>query len=79
MTEELALEQRLGQGGTIDGEERPCRTAAELMDAARAETIPQLRRGMITNLKGRSRQSFLNHARANFPESRYMVQWVQAA
>jgi hypothetical protein len=51
----------------------------ELMDAARAETIPQLRRGMIANLKGRSRQSFLNHARANFPESRYMVQWVQAA
>jgi Reverse transcriptase (RNA-dependent DNA polymerase) len=51
----------------------------ELMDAARAETIPQLRRGMIANLRGRSRQSFLNHARANFPESRYMVQWVQAA
>ena len=51
----------------------------ELMDAARAETIPQLRRGMIANLKGRSRQSFLGHARANFPESRYMVQWVQAA
>jgi hypothetical protein len=51
----------------------------ELMDAARAETIPQLRRGMIANLQGRSRQSFLNHARANFPESRYMVQWVQAA
>jgi len=48
----------------------------ELMDAARAETIPQLRRGMIANLKGRSRQSFLNHTRANFPESRYMVQWV---
>jgi hypothetical protein len=51
----------------------------ELMDAARAETIPQLRRGMIANLKGCSRQSFLNHARANFPESRYMVQWVEAA
>jgi hypothetical protein len=51
----------------------------ELMEAARAETIPQLRRGMIANLRGRSRQSFLNHARANFPESRYMVQWVQAA
>jgi hypothetical protein len=51
----------------------------ELMDAARAETIPQLRRGMIANLKGRSRQSFLNHARANFRESRYMVQWIQAA
>src|SRR5215471_20823149 len=51
----------------------------ELMEAARAETIPQLRRGMIANLRGRSRQSFLNHARMNFPESRYMVQWVQAA
>jgi hypothetical protein len=51
----------------------------ELMEAARTETIPQLRRGMIANLKGRSRQSFLNHARENFEESRYMVQWVQAA
>jgi reverse transcriptase-like protein len=51
----------------------------ELMEAARAEMIPQLRRGMTANLKGRSRRSFLEHARANFPESRYMVQWVQAA
>jgi hypothetical protein len=51
----------------------------ELMVAARTETIPQLRRGMIANLKGRSRQSFLNHARENFRESRYMDQWVQAA
>jgi hypothetical protein len=52
---------------------------AELMDAARAESVPQLRRGIIANLRGRSRQSFLNHARANFPESRYMAQWVEAA
>ena len=51
----------------------------ELMEAARAETIPQLRRGMIANLKGRSPRPFLDHARAKFPESRYMVQWVQAA
>jgi Reverse transcriptase (RNA-dependent DNA polymerase) len=51
----------------------------ELMEAARAEKIPQLRRGMIANLKRRGRQSFLDHARANFPESRYMVRWVQAA
>jgi len=51
----------------------------ELMEAARAETIPQLRRGMIANLKARSRKPFLDHVRMNFPESRYMVQWVQAA
>jgi hypothetical protein len=51
----------------------------ELMEAARAETIPQLRRGVIANLKRRSGRSFLEHARANFPESRYMLQWVQAA
>jgi hypothetical protein len=51
----------------------------ELMEAARAETIPQLRRGMIANLKGRIKKSFLKHARENFPESRYMVEWVEAA
>jgi hypothetical protein len=51
----------------------------ELMEAARAETIPQLRRGMIANLRGRARQTFLNHARVNFPESRYTIQWLQAA
>jgi hypothetical protein len=50
----------------------------ELMDAARAESIPELRRGMITNLRGRFRRSFLDHARANFPESRYTVQWLQS-
>jgi len=51
----------------------------ELMEAARAETIAQLRRGMIANLKGHSTRSFLEHARANFRESRYTVQWLQAA
>jgi len=51
----------------------------ELMEAARAETIPQLRRGMIANLKRRGRKSFLTYARENFPESRYMIQWVEAA
>jgi hypothetical protein len=51
----------------------------ELMEAARAETIPQLRRGMIANLKGRGRRSFLGHAQRDFPESRYMVEWVKAA
>jgi hypothetical protein len=52
---------------------------SELMEAARAETIPQLRRGMITKLRGHTTRSFLNHARVNFPESRYMVQWLQGA
>lgn len=51
----------------------------ELIEAARAETIPQLRRGMITNLRGNSTRSFLAHARAKFPESRFTVQWLQAA
>jgi hypothetical protein len=51
----------------------------ELMEAARAEPIPQLRRGMIANLRGHSTRSFLEHARANFPEARYTVQWLQAA
>jgi hypothetical protein len=51
----------------------------ELMEAARAEPIPQLRRGMIANLRGHSTRSFLHHARANFPESRYTVQWLEAA
>jgi hypothetical protein len=50
----------------------------ELMEAARAEPIHQLRRGMIANLRRRSRKSFLDHARAHFPESRYMVHWLQA-
>jgi hypothetical protein len=52
---------------------------SELMDAARAELIPQLRRGMIANLRGRATRSFLNHARVNFLESRYTVQWLRAA
>jgi hypothetical protein len=51
----------------------------ELMDAARAEPIPHLRRGMIANLRGHGTRSFLDHARATFPESRYTVQWLQAA
>jgi hypothetical protein len=34
---------------------------------------------MIANLKGRIKKSFLKHARENFPESRYMVEWVEAA
>jgi hypothetical protein len=52
---------------------------SELEEAARAEANPQLRRSMIANLKSRSTRSFLNHARANFPASRYTVQWLQAA
>jgi hypothetical protein len=52
---------------------------SELMEAANEEKIPQLRRGMITSLKGQSRRSFLTHARANFPESRYVADWLQAA
>jgi hypothetical protein len=51
----------------------------ELMEAARDETIPQLRRGIIANLKGQSTRWFLAHARENFPESRYTVQWLQPA
>ena len=51
----------------------------ELMEAARDETIPQLRRGMIANLKGQSTRWFLAHARENFQESRYTVQWLQPA
>jgi hypothetical protein len=49
----------------------------QLMEAARAETIPQLRRGIIASLKGHAQRNFLAHARVNFPESRYTVQWLQ--
>lgn len=52
---------------------------SELMEAATEEKIPQLRRGMIASLKGQSTRSFLTHARANFPESRYVADWLQAA
>jgi hypothetical protein len=52
---------------------------SELMEAARAEPIPQLRRGMIANLRGRATRSFLDYARTNFPESRYTIHWLQAA
>jgi len=55
------------------------RRYSELMEAARAETTPQLRRGMITTLKGQCPKSFLSHARANFPESRYVTDWLRAA
>ena len=51
----------------------------ELMEAARAEPIPHLRRGLIANLKGHATRSFLGHAEANFPESRYTVRWLNAA
>ena len=37
------------------------------MEAARAEPIPHLRRGLIANLKGHATRSFLGHAEANFP------------
>lgn len=50
----------------------------DLMEAARAETIPQLRRGMIASLKGHASRKFLTHAREDFPESRYTVQWLQS-
>jgi hypothetical protein len=50
----------------------------EVAEAAREETIPQLRRGMITNLKGRARRPFLEHVQTNFPECRYTVKWLQA-
>jgi hypothetical protein len=52
---------------------------AELMEVARAEPIPQLRRGIIANLRGRATRSFLDYARTNFPESRYTIHWLQAA
>ena len=52
---------------------------AELMEAARAEPIPQLRRGIIANLRGSATREFLAHARMNFSESRYTVQWLRAA
>jgi hypothetical protein len=52
---------------------------SELMEAARAQTNPQLRRGIIANLRGRATREFLAHVRTNFPESRYTVHWLQAA
>jgi hypothetical protein len=52
---------------------------SELEEAARAEANPQLRRGMIAKLRGHATRPFLAHARMNFPESRYTVQWLQAA
>jgi len=55
---------------------RTTQNYSELMEAARAETNPHVRRSIITNLKGRSRRSFRDHARANFPESRYTIQWI---
>jgi hypothetical protein len=58
---------------------RSTQNYSELMEAATSETIPQLRRSIITNLKGRGRRTFLEHARVNFPESRYTVRWTQAA
>lgn len=51
----------------------------ELTEAANEEKIPQLRRGMVASLKGQAKRSFLTHVRSNFPESRYVADWLHAA
>jgi hypothetical protein len=51
----------------------------EVMEAARGEKIPALRRTMVVVLKGHARRSFLGHAAKNFKESRYAVKWLRAA
>jgi hypothetical protein len=52
---------------------------SDLMEAARAETVLPLRRGLVASLKGHPSRKFLAHAREHFPESRYTVQWLQSA
>jgi hypothetical protein len=55
-----------------------------VMEAAREEREPNVRRAIITTLKTskggkRTRRKFLRHAARNFSESRFTVEWVRRA
>jgi hypothetical protein len=55
-----------------------------LMEAAREEQEPNVRRAIVATLKtsryGRSKQrKFLRHTARNFPESRFAVEWIRRA
>jgi hypothetical protein len=55
-----------------------------LMEAAREEPEPNVRRAIIATLKTsesgkRTRQKFLRHATRKFSESRFTVEWVRRA
>jgi hypothetical protein len=59
------------------------RRDGKLMEAARAEREPNVRRAivatLITSQKGRRQREFIEHARLHFPESRFTAEWLNAA
>ncbi len=58
---------------------RTSQNHAELMEAAREERIPAVRRAIVTSLKGHAKRSFIRHVARNFHESRYAARWLSAA
>jgi Reverse transcriptase (RNA-dependent DNA polymerase) len=51
----------------------------EVMEAAREESNPSVRRTIVLSLRPRARRVFLRHVADNFPECRYAVRWMMAA
>lgn len=59
------------------------RRDGRLMEAARAESDPNVRRAIVATLKGsqkgRRHRTFLQHAKRHFPESRLTAEWLNVA
>lgn len=51
----------------------------EMMEAARGEESPPVRRGIAVALKGHARRTFVRHIAQNFAECSYAARWLDAA
>jgi hypothetical protein len=51
----------------------------EMMEAARGEENPPVRRAIVVALKGHAKKTFIRHAAQNFDECRYSAKWLAAA
>ncbi len=61
----------------------PARRDSRLMEAAREEPEPRIRRAIVSTLKssyrGRRHREFIRHVKRYFPESRFTAHWLEAA
>lgn len=51
----------------------------EMMEAARGEECPPVRRAIVVALKGHAKKTFIRHASQNFDECAYAARWLSAA